>query len=146
MIRVFTAAALALSLSFAAPAQAETVPNIAGSWTFTAKLPIECSFGGNAFFEKVGENKFKGELTANQDCPGLDAPWVVRQSCEASMLGKQVSVRCTIAEFVNGFESRYYYPDNFTLTAESSQRMFGALVSAGDANPAEWIRNETGIS
>jgi len=119
MIRSIAAIALALSLSVAAPAQADTVPNIAGS---------------------------KGELTANQDCPGLDAPWVVRQSCEASMLGKQVSVRCKIAEFVNGFESRYYYPDNFTLTAESSQRMFGALVSAGDANPAEWIRNETGIS
>ena len=51
-----------------------------------------------------------------------------------------------IVEFVNGFGSEFYYPDNFTLTIESSSRLYGALVSAGGTRPAEWIRDERGIS
>ncbi|MCR9268398.1 MAG: hypothetical protein ACX94B_04280 [Henriciella sp.] len=126
------------------PAMADT--NIAGHWTFEALVEGGCTFGGTAHLERTGENAFKGELTARQSCPTLPEDYLVRQDCSASQLGNQLSVRCRIVEFVNGFESEFYYPDNFTLTIESSARLHGALVSAGRTRPAEWVRDERGIS
>ncbi|MEM9571662.1 MAG: hypothetical protein AAF996_09355 [Pseudomonadota bacterium] len=126
------------------PAMADA--NVAGHWSFEANVEADCTFGGTAHLEKTGENRFKGELTARQSCPLLPEDYLVRQDCDASQLGNQLSVRCRIVEFVNGFESEFYYPDNFTLTIESSARMHGALVSAGRAVPAQWVRDEGGIS
>ncbi len=127
------------------PATSEDL-NLAGHWTFTAKLRVDCSFGGTAHLEHLGNGKYSGELTARQSCAYLEQDYLVRQDCMASKFGNQLSVRCQIVEFINGFESGSYYPDNFTLTIASDQRMHGALVSAGDANPAEWKRTEGGIS
>lgn len=136
--------AFVIASAFAAPALADT--NIAGQWTFTAKLDDSCTFGGTAQLEKTAEDAFKGELTARQSCTDLPEDYLVRQDCEASVLGNQLSVRCRIVEFINGYESPFYAPDNFTLTIESAARMHGALVSAGSVKPAEWKRAEGGIS
>lgn len=137
--------AAALLASFCTlPAIAEH--NIAGHWTFTANIAEDCEFGGQAFLEKTGEDQFAGEVTARQSCTMLEEDYLVRQECAASQLGNQLSVRCRIVEFVNGNESSFYYPDNFTLTIESAARMHGALVSSGLAKPAEWVRAERGIS
>lgn len=129
---------------FTGPAFADT--NVAGHWTFSANIAEQCDFDGQAFLEKTGDNQFKGEVTARQSCPDLEQDFLVRQDCAASQIGNQLSVRCRIVEFINGFASPSYYPDNFTLTIESSARMHGALVSTGQARPAEWVRSEGGIS
>ena len=138
-----------LACLIALPVFAETEvadTNIAGHWTFEANIAEECDFGGQAYLEKTGEDRFKGEVTARQSCIGLEEDYLVRQECSASQLGNQLSVRCRIVEFVNGNDSQFYYPDNFTLTIESSERLHGALVSSGMAKPAEWVRAERGIS
>lgn len=135
--------ALLATLS-ALPAAADT--NIAGHWTFSANLQADCEFGGQAFLERTGEDQFSGEVTARQSCTNLEEDYLVRQECSASQLGNQLSVRCRIVEFLNGDETAFYYPDNFTLTIESAVRMHGALVSSGMAKPAEWVRAERGIS
>jgi len=119
---------------------------IAGHWTFEAVVEANCSFGGTAHLERTSETTFKGEITARQSCPELPEDYLVRQDCQISQSGNQVSVRCRIVEFINGFDSEYYYPDNFTLTIESAARMHGALVSGGRTRPAEWVRDEGGIS
>jgi len=140
-------AALVAALMVSAPlAVAEEARNIAGQWTFTARISPDCSFGGTANLQHQGNGKYTAELTARQSCTLLERDYLVRQDCRASVLGNQVSVRCQIAEFINGFESTSYFPDNFTLTIASPDRMHGALVSAGDVNPAEWKRAEGGIS
>ena len=133
------------ALTLGLTAQADEVANPAGKWIFTAKINSTCEFGGQAFLEQTEPNRYKGEITARQSCPELPEDYLVRQTCEASRLGNQLSVRCSIAEFLNGFESEYYYPDNFTLTIASSERMHGALVSASTA-PAVWTRDDGGIS
>lgn len=138
------AAVLIFILLLARPAGADI--NIAGQWTFNADIAAECSFGGSAHLEKTGENTFRGELTARQSCTSLPEDYLVRQDCSASVLGNQLSVRCQIVEFINGYESPFYMPDNFTLTIQSAARMHGALVSAGGVRPAEWKRAEGGIS
>lgn len=120
--------------------------NFAGQWTFEAVIQAGCTFAGTAQFERTEADRFVGELTARQSCTALPEDYLVRQDCTASVLGNQVSVRCTIAEFLNGFESDFYYPDNFSLTVAEPNRLYGALVSIGPTNPAEWRRAEGGIS
>ena len=57
-----------------------------------------------------------------------------------------VSIRSQIEEMLEAkIEGLIYMPDNFTLTIESADRMFGALVSAVTA-PAEFRRANDGIS
>lgn len=141
-MRLLALSVFASLLTLSATADA----NIAGHWTFEAVIESDCAFAGTAHLERTGESTFKGEVTARQSCPELPADYLVRQACEASQSGNQLSVRCRIVEFINGFESDFYYPDNFTLTIESAARMHGALVSAGRTRPAEWVRDEGGIS
>ncbi len=142
-----TIIALALGAAIAIfPALAEPETNIAGQWTFTANISPNCSFGGTASLQHQGDGKYTGELTARQSCTTLEEDYLVRQDCKARVFGRQVSVRCRIVEFINGFDSASYYPDNFTLTIASPDRMHGALRSAGNASPAEWKRAEGGIS
>lgn len=136
--------ALLLATAFVQTAHADA--NIAGQWTFSANLADECSFGGTAHLEKTSDTTFAAELTARQSCDSLPEDFLVRQNCSVSLLGKQLSVRCRIVEFINGYESDRYAPDNFTLTIESAARMHGALVSPYGIRPAEWKRAEGGIS
>lgn len=143
MLKALTCLVFALA---SGPALAQASTNIAGQWTFTATISSDCSFGGTATLVHRGDETYSAELTARQSCTLLEDDYLVRQTCSARVFENQVSIRCTIAEFINGFESPYYYPDNFTLTIASSERMHGALVSAGDVNPAEWKRAEGGIS
>lgn len=141
-MRLIAFALLSTVLTLSANAEA----NIAGHWTFEAVVEADCSFGGTAHLERTSETTFKGEITARQSCPQLPEDYLVRQDCQVSQFGNQLSVRCRIVEFINGFDSEFYYPDNFTLTIESAARMHGALVSAGRTRPAEWVRDEGGIS
>ncbi len=143
MLKALTCSVLIL---ITGSAMAEERVNIAGQWTFIADISDDCSFGGTATLMHKEAGRYSAELTARQSCPLLEDDYLVRQNCSVRVLGNQASVRCTIVEFINGFGSEYYYPDNFTLTIASSERMHGALVSAGNVNPAEWKRAEGGIS
>jgi hypothetical protein len=65
---------------------------------------------------------------------------------EARRFGNQLSVRSTIEEMIETkVEGLIYVPDNFTLTIQSDDHMFGALVSAVTA-PVEFRRAQDGIS
>lgn len=140
------AACLTFMTQGIATAQDSAESNIAGHWTFTARLQIDCTFAGTARFERQSSRTYIGELVATQSCPDLEQDFIVRQDCQVSQSGNQVSVRCQITEFINGFGSDYYYPDNFALTVASQDRMHGALLSTGEAKPAEWVRAEGAIS
>ena len=91
------------------------------------------------------------ELTAVEVC-SLWGRSVVVQSCQARRFGNQVSVRSQIVDML---ESKFadeeaalafnYVPDNFALTIQSAERMYGALVSAVPA-PVEFRRTAEGVS
>lgn len=120
--------------------------DIAGHWSFSARIQQECTFDGTARLRPRDRQTYSVELTARQSCTYLDQDFLVRQVYDATRLGTQLSIRCVIQEFLNGFESASYYPDNFSLTIASSDRMHGALVSAGSFQAAEWTRTSGGIS
>ena len=145
------AAAAALSLLACAPATAgnnEDKTDVLGTWSFQTRpyRDGECLMTGTMYLSPHPEKgKYTCELTAVEVC-SLWGRSGVRQSCQASRFGNQVSIRSQIEEMLESkVEGLIYMPDNFTLTIESADRMFGALVSAVTA-PAEFRRANDGIS
>ncbi len=135
----------ALFLPAAAQDNGAGRPDVTGSWTFIANVHPACTFTGTATLTATDNPNLYGcELTANQICePDFD--YSVRQTCTARRVGNQLSIRSEITEFLRGEPSDYYFPDNFSLSIKSGQRMFGALISSASFS-AEFIRSEDGIS
>jgi hypothetical protein len=126
----------------------ETPKDILGVWSFQTKpyRDGECLMTGTM---SLAPHKEKGQYTCELTAVEVCTLWgrsVVRQSCQARRFGDQVSIRSTIVEMLESkSEGLEYIPDNFTLTVQSGKRMFGALVSAVTA-PAEFKRNNEGVS
>ena len=151
-LKVWQRAALATLMVAAMPIStqaAETDPiDVLGTWSFQTKPYRDgtCLMTGTMHLSPAPEKgTYHCELTAIEVC----AAWgrsVVRQSCRASRFGDQVSIRSQVEEMLETkAEGLVYWPDNFTLTVQSQDRMFGALVSAVTA-PAEFRRANNGIS
>ncbi len=122
--------------------------DVLGNWSFQTKPYREgqCVMTGTMNLSPHPDEGLYGcELTAVEMC-SMWGRSVVRQSCEARRFGDQVSIRSTIEEMLETkAPEMLYVPDNFTLTIQSHERMFGALVSAVTA-PVEFRRANDGIS
>lgn len=141
--------ALALMpLSAAANETGDDPTDVLGTWSFQTHPYRQgtCLMTGTMHLSPAPEEgTYQCELTAIEVC----SVWgrsVVRQSCQARRFGNQVSIRSQVDEILESkVEGFVYWPDNFTLTVQSADRMFGALVSAVTA-PAEFRRANDGIS
>ena len=122
--------------------------DVLGNWSFQTRPYREgqCVMTGTMNLSPhPDEGLYTCEITAVEMCTMLGRS-VVRQSCQARRFGDQVSVRSTIEEMIETkAPDMVYVPDNFTLTIQSHERMFGALVSAVTA-PVEFRRANDGIS
>ncbi len=135
---------------FAMPLGAAAEPDkgdVLGTWSFQTHPYRQgsCIMTGTMHLTPAPEeNTYACELTAVEVC-SLWGRSVVRQSCVATRFGDQVSIRSHVEEMLEAKTDLEYWPDNFTLTVQSSSRMFGALVSAVTA-PVEFRRANDGIS
>lgn len=135
---------------FGAEANETTVDqaDVLGTWSFQTQPYRQgtCLMTGTMHLSPAPEEGTYGcELTAIEVCSAWGRS-VVRQSCQARRFGNQVSIRSQVEEMLETkVEGLIYWPDNFTLTVQSADRMFGALVSAVTA-PAEFRRANDGIS
>lgn len=152
-----SAAMIAVILMLAGSAIADSATerdpgDVLGTWRFQTK-PYrggQCIMSGLMHLRDAPESGvYDCELTALEVC-SLWGRSLVRQSCEARRFGNQVSVRSSIEEFLEtkseleGYTFNYV-PDNFALTVQSAERMYGSLVSAITA-PVEFRRTEEGVS
>lgn len=134
-------------------AHADQDPNdVLGAWTFQTKPYRDgaCGMTGTMRLSHDPEDGvYQCELTAVEVC-SLWGRSVVVQSCEARRFGNQVSIRSRIEDMLEtkfdtdepGFS---YVPDNFALTIQSAERMYGSLVSAVTA-PVEFLRMPEAVS
>ncbi|MEM5516855.1 hypothetical protein WNY37_07825 [Henriciella sp. AS95] len=140
--------ALAMSTPVASATENRDPSDILGNWTFHTKPYREgqCLMSGTArLTPNPEEGVYDCELTAVEVC-SLWGRSVVLQQCSARRFGNQVSIRSEIDQFLESkMEGLIYVPDNFALTIQSAERMYGSLVSAATA-PVEFIRSEEGIS
>jgi hypothetical protein len=147
-------AALVIALAAGLPAAANKgkgsadKSDVLGNWSFQTRPYREgqCIMTGTMYLSPhPDEGLYNCELTAVEMC-SMWGRSVVRQSCEARRFGDQVSIRSTIEEMIETkAPEMLYVPDNFTLTIQSPERMFGVLVSAVTA-PVEFRRANDGIS
>jgi hypothetical protein len=147
-------AALVIAVAAAMPAEAnkgkadKDKSDVLGTWSFQTKpyRQGQCVMTGTmSLTPHPDEGLYNCELTAVEMCT-MWGRSVVRQSCEARRSGDQVSIRSTIEEMLETkAPDLIYVPDNFSLTVQSHDRMFGALVSAVTA-PVEFRRANDGIS
>jgi hypothetical protein len=154
MFRRLALAALVMALAAGLPAEANKNKgdtdkgDVLGNWSFQTRPYREgqCVMTGTMHLSPhPDEGLYACEITAVEMC-SMWGRSVVRQSCEARRFGDQVSVRSTIEEMIETKSPEMLYvPDNFTLTIQSHERMFGALVSAVTA-PVEFRRANDGIS
>ncbi len=150
VFKACTLATLMLAAPMAAAQESGSADpaDVLGNWTFQTKSYRggQCLMTGTMRLSShPEEGVYKCELTAVEVC-SLWGRSVVLQSCAARRFGNQVSIRSNIEEMLEQkFEGLVYVPDNFTLTIQSPERMFGALVSAVTA-PVEFRRSEEGIS
>jgi hypothetical protein len=122
--------------------------DVLGNWSFQTRpyRDGQCVMTGTMNLSPhPDEGRYSCEITAVEMCT-MWGRSVVRQSCDARRFGNQVSVRSTIEEMIESkAPDLLYVPDNFTLTIQSHESMFGALVSAVTA-PVEFRRANDGIS
>jgi hypothetical protein len=147
-------AAVVIAVAAAMPAEAnkgkadKDKSDVLGTWSFQTKPYRQCQCvmtGKMSLTPHPDEGLYNCELTAVEMCT-MWGRSVVRQSCEARRSGDQVSIRSTIEEMLETkAPDLIYVPDNFSLTVQSHDRMFGALVSAVTA-PVEFRRANDGIS
>jgi len=145
-----TAGMLALSLlTPAAIASDNKDPNdVLGTWTFQTQPYRQgtCSMSGQMMVtENPEEGLYDCELTAVEECETLGKSVVV-QSCKVRRTRNQIAVRSIIEQMVEQkMEGLIYVPDNFALTVQSENYMYGSLISAVSA-PVEFRRIPGGIS
>ncbi|MEO0467303.1 MAG: hypothetical protein AAF216_12240 [Pseudomonadota bacterium] len=133
-------------------ATASDPTDVLGVWAFQTKPYRDgtCVMTGRMHLSSNSEDGiYDCELTALEKC-SVWGQSLVRQSCTARRFGNQVSVRSNVEEVLerkSEIEGMIfnYVPDNFALTVQSSQRMYGALVSAVTA-PVEFRRSDEGVS
>jgi len=145
----YFAIAIAVLFSITAPASANETIDLSGTWNFKANLRMACDFTGQAKLTPAPDtidSDYSCEMTARQYCPDLGIDYTVRQTCKVRNTRGQVWVQATIEEFLTGEDRGTYYPDNFNLSLQSNDEMVGALISAGSARSAVWIRTEGSIS
>ena len=142
------AALLALTaLAFGSAATSEDI-DFTGTWSITTNEPAPCSLTGQATLAPSPDkdvSDYACELTMRHVCPnGFDA--VVRQSCKVRLTGRQVTVLSALEEAVNGASLAQYAPDNFNLTIQSANELYGAHIDAYGSLIATWTRSEGSIS
>lgn len=141
-------AALAAGAILAAPhATAETV-SLAGTWTINVQEQAPCEFAGQIHLRPVDQATYEGTLTMRHACPFFeDGEIIANQESRVSVKGNQVSVISKVVEFPMQEDwSDSYAPDNFALTVQSPNRLFGIQTDRYGTLPAEWVRTATGIS
>lgn len=125
----------------------ETSAEILGRWVFqtAAYRAGDCRMSGQLSLSEHPEaGRYTCELIAHEQCETWGSA-KVHQTCSAQRFGTQVSIRSRIAEVLeatgpSGSEIEIgYVPDNFALTIQGPDRMYGALVSAITAS-AEFRR------
>lgn len=146
MIRAVGSAAI-IALACCGMAAADTA-DLSGRWSFSSNVGAgaNCQFQGTAtLLPTERADEYSANLIAEHTCPDY-YHFIVEQTAEIHVTGKQISVLSTIKEMIKqdarpGWED--YSPDNFALTLQSDGHLFGSLNGRGIAR---WVRQEEGIS
>jgi hypothetical protein len=130
-MRAFLIAAAALAFA-ATPASAQTGDAFEGTWAFQTTSygteQVGAIMSGAAVITRAAANRYDIRLIANERLvnrdTGQQAFLVARQNCTGENASGQFTIRCQLAEAVEGYE-----PDNFVLQQGEADQLVGVLSS-----------------
>lgn len=137
-------------ITFSAVALSATAQEVdlSGTWSVATSLK-PCTLTGKATLSPPTEDTMNSdyacELTMRQACPNAYEV-TVRQSCRVRNIRGQVTVQSSIEEFVQGEFSAGYAPDNFRLTIQSEEELYGVQIDRYGSLSATWTRASGSIS
>lgn len=122
----------AMLASVAAPVSAQT-SDLAGTWAFQTVSygtdQVGAIMSGVAVIARAGRDRYDIRLLANERLVNRDsgqtAFLTARQTCTGEVDGAQFTIRCQLAEPVEGYE-----PDNFVLQQGEADQLVGVLSSS----------------
>lgn len=123
--------------------------DLSGTWSIATSEQPPCALTGKATLAPatsatVGSD-YECELTMRHACDGsFDV--VVRQSCRVRNIRGQITIQSTILEHILGEDRGTYSPDNFRLSAQSANELYGAQIDAYGSLAATWTRSNGSIS
>lgn len=122
--------------------------DLTGNWSIATNMN-DCTLTGKATLgppkAETKNSDYACELTMRQACPsGFEV--VVRQSCRVRNIRGQITVQSSVKEFILGDYSPSYAADNFRLTAQSSEELYGAQIDRYGSLSATWTRATGSIS
>lgn len=145
MIRTLIIIGSILSLSAAAHADEN---DLTGTWNISTNVQPPCEFSGQATLVKTDtdpETDYRCELTMRHDCQNR-YNHVVRQSCKVRNIRGQVTVTSEILERLSGADQGSYAPDNFRLSVQSENELYGVHHDRFRSPIATWTRATGSIS
>ena len=123
--------------------------DLSGTWAIATSEPLPCELTGKATLAPANNqtdgSDYACELTMRHFCPGRFEA-VVRQSCRVRNIRGQITIQSTIVEFLQGMDRGTYSPDNFRLSAQSANELYGAQIDAYGSLAATWTRATGSIS
>lgn len=145
MIRI---AMMCLVLFFAPLAVAEDI-DLSGNWSIATSEQAPCSLTGKATLapasSEIYGSDYRCEITMRHACEGSFEA-VVRQSCKVRNVRGQITVQSTIVEHLVGEDRGTYVPDNFRLSAQSKNELYGVQIDDYGTLRATWTRATGSIS
>lgn len=134
--------------SFAQQASSEGI-DLSGNWAIATSEELPCELTGKATLAPATSatigSDYECELTMRHYCPGAFEA-VVRQSCRVRNVRGQITIQSTIVEHLIGLDRGTYMPDNFRLSVQSANELYGAQIDAYGSLAATWTRATGSIS
>lgn len=135
-----------------APLAAAEDIDLSGNWSIATseqqRSPL-CALTGKATLSPATSatlnSDYECELTMRHACEGAFEV-VVRQSCRVRNIRGQITVQSSLLEHIVGEDRGTYSPDNFRLSAQSANELYGAQIDAYGSLTAVWTRSDGSIS
>ena len=141
-------ALICVTLLTAPLATAEDI-DLTGNWSIATSEKTPCALTGKATLSPPTSETLRSdyacELTMRHACEGAFEV-VVRQSCRVRNIRGQITIQSSILEHIVGEDSGTYSPDNFRLSAQSANELYGAQIDAYGSFTAVWTRADGSIS
>ena len=136
-----------LFAAWLAPLGAAEDIDLSGTWSIATSEQAPCELTGKATLapptSTTTSSDYVCELTMRHACEGSFEA-VVRQSCRVRNIRGQITVQSTIVEHIVGMDRGTYSPDNFRLSAQSANELYGVQIDAYGSLAATWTREKTG--
>lgn len=123
--------------------------DLSGNWSIATGEQPPCELTGKATLAPASSSTvnsdYECELTMRHACEGAFEV-VVRQTCRVRNIRGQITIQSSIAEHIVGMDLGTYSPDNFRLSAQSANELYGAQIDAYGSLAATWTRATGSIS